>query len=174
MLIIQFTGLSGAGKTTISTRLKQVLEQQNHTVELIDGDTYRNTLCKDLGFSKADRQENIRRLGKLAYSFGAQRSVVIIAAINPYQDIRAELNINYGVKTVWINCDMDELIKRDTKGLYKRVFLPAEHPDKLHNLTGVNDTYDVPVNYDLQINTHLETLDQSVNKLLVFIQHQLA
>jgi adenylylsulfate kinase len=169
MLIIQFTGLSGGGKTTISTHFKQLMEQGNHTVEIIDGDTYRNTLCKDLGFSKADRQENIRRLGKVAAQLSSQRSVVIIAAINPYQQVRHELRANYGVKTVWINCDIDELLKRDTKGLYKRALLPSEHPDKIHNLTGINDTYEAPLDYDLQINTHLETLEESVDKLMSFV-----
>ncbi|MEO6523469.1 MAG: adenylyl-sulfate kinase [Mucilaginibacter sp.] len=173
MLIIQFTGLSGGGKTTISTRFKQLMEQQNHTVEIIDGDTYRNTLCKDLGFSKADRQENIRRLGKVAAQLAPQTSVVIIAAINPYQQVRHELKTNYGVKTVWINCDIDELLKRDTKGLYKRALLPNEHPNKIYNLTGINDTYDAPIDHDLQINTHIETLQQSVDKLMDFVKQYL-
>jgi len=173
MLIIQFTGLSGGGKTTISIQFKQIMEQQGHAVEIIDGDTYRNTLCKDLGFSKADRQENIRRLGKVAAELAPQKSVVIIAAINPYQQVRDELKVHYGVKTVWINCAIDELLKRDTKGLYKRALLPNEHPDKIHNLTGINDTYEVPSDADLQINTHLETLEQSVAKLIDFVKQHL-
>jgi adenylylsulfate kinase len=174
MLIIQFTGLSGCGKTTLSNHCKMLLEQQNHTVEIIDGDTYRNTLCKDLGFSKADRMENIRRLGNVAHALAPNKSVVIIAAINPYQQVRHELKTKYGVKTVWINCDINELLKRDTKGLYKRALLPAKHPDKIFNLTGINDTYEEPEDYDLQVNTHLETTEQSVNQLMGFIIKQLA
>ena len=131
------------------------------------------SLCKDLGFSKADRQENIRRLGKVAAGLAPQKTVVIIAAINPYQQVRHELKTHYGVKTVWINCDIDELLKRDTKGLYKRALLPSEHPDKIHNLTGINDTYEIPIDYDLQINTHLETLEQSVDKLMGFVKRYL-
>lgn len=173
MLIIQFTGLSGCGKTTISNHFKLLFEQQSHTVEIIDGDTYRNTLCKDLGFSKADRCENIRRLGKVAHSLAPSRTVVIIAAINPYQQVRHELITNYGVKTVWINCEISELLKRDTKGLYTRALLPDNHPDKIFNLTGINDTYESPVNFDLQLNTHLETLEQSVTKLVDFVNKQL-
>lgn len=169
MLIIQFTGLSGCGKTTLSNQVKFLLEQQNHHVEILDGDHYRNTLCKDLGFSKADRCENIRRLGSLANSATAHKKVVIIAAINPYEEIRNELKVKYNAKVVWINCALTELVKRDTKGLYKRALLLDHHPDKIFNLTGVNDTYEIPCNYDLQLNTHIETLQQSVNRLIGFV-----
>ncbi|WP_073404342.1 adenylyl-sulfate kinase [Mucilaginibacter sp. OK098] len=169
MLIIQLTGLSGSGKTTLSDYVKQALEDQSLRVEIIDGDTYRKTLCRDLGFSKEDRSENIRRLGKAAYSFTGSIDVVIIAAINPFEQIRNELKLNYGIKTVWINCDIDVLIKRDTKGLYRRALLPEDHPDKLNNLTGINDSYDLPLDHDLVINTHTETAEQSGNLLRDFI-----
>jgi adenylylsulfate kinase len=173
MLIIQLTGLSGAGKTTLSRRVKQLLEQQNIGVKIIDGDEYRKTLCKDLGFSKADRCENIRRLGRLAYEFTGTSNVVIIAAINPYEDVRQELKQQYRAKTVWINCPVNELIKRDTKGLYKKALLPELHPDKIYNFTGINDNYDVPVDYDLVINTDLESLEQSSGKFCDFIYQQI-
>jgi adenylylsulfate kinase len=154
MLIIQLTGLSGAGKTTLSQYVKQKLGEANLSVEIIDGDTYRKTLCADLGFSKADRCENIRRLGQAAFSF---------------EEVREELRKEYGVKTVWINCNIDVLIERDTKGLYKRALLPEDHPDKLNNLTGVNDDYDLPSTCDLIINTHQQTTAQSGNMLCDFI-----
>jgi len=169
MLIIQLTGLSGSGKTTLSQKVKHLLERQNLKVEIIDGDEYRKTLCKDLGFSKADRCENIRRLGYLAYEFSRSKDVIIIAAINPYEEIRQELKKQYCAKTVWINCPVDDLIKRDTKGFYKRALLPEEHPDKLYNFTGINDDYDLPADYDLAVHTHLETVGQSVEKICEFI-----
>jgi len=169
MLIIQLTGLSGAGKTTISNYAKQKLEEQAIAVEIIDGDTYRKTLCADLGFSHEDRCENIRRLAKAAHSFTGIRDAAIIAAINPFEKIREELRTKYAIKTVWINCNVDVLIERDTKGLYKRALLPGDHPDKLHNLTGINDGYDQPLNCDLIINTHAETTEQSGDALYSFI-----
>ncbi|ASU34275.1 adenylyl-sulfate kinase [Mucilaginibacter xinganensis] len=172
MLIIQLTGLSGSGKTTLSQFVKQALEDRHLTVEIIDGDTYRKTLCRDLGFSVEDRCENIRRLGHAAHSFAGSRDVVIIAAINPFEHIRKELEIKYGIKTVWINCNVDVLIARDTKGLYRRALLPEDHPDKLHNLTGINDSYDTPVNYALLINTHMQSTAQCGGLLCDFIlQH---
>lgn len=169
MLIIQLTGLSGAGKTTISNYVKQKLAELAIKIEIIDGDVYRKTLCADLGFSPQDRCENIRRLAKAALSFCDTCDAAIIAAINPFEEVREELRTSYGIKTVWINCDVDVLIERDTKGLYKRALLPADHPDKLHNLTGINDNYDRPLNSDLIINTHLEDTEVSGDKLCRFI-----
>jgi adenylylsulfate kinase len=103
-MIIQLTGLSGAGKTTIALLTKQLLESDGMKVTVIDGDEYRKTLCKDLGFSKEDRHENMRRLGRLAFSFATQGEIVIIAAINPYESVRQELKENYGAYTTWIDC----------------------------------------------------------------------
>ena len=173
MLIIQLTGLSGSGKTTLSCYVKQKLEVSDLRVEIVDGDIYRKTMCNDLGFSRDDRCENIRRLGRIACSFTGSRDVVIIAAINPFEAVRKELERNYDIKTVWINCDLAVLINRDTKGLYKRALLPHDHPDKLDNLTGVNDDYDVPVNPDLVINTHTETREQSGDLLCHYILEEI-
>jgi adenylyl-sulfate kinase len=168
-MIIQLTGLSGAGKTTIAALVRPLLERHGLQVTIIDGDEYRKTLCRDLGFSKEDRQENIRRLGKLAYSFSQQQHVAIIAAINPYESIRQELKEKYGSLTVWVNCDIDELVRRDTKGLYKRSLLPDDDPAKIFNLTGINDTYEPPGTADLIIDTHSEAPEQSAGKLCELI-----
>lgn len=169
MLMIQLTGLSGAGKTTLAEKVKQLLEAKELKTEIIDGDIYRKTICKDLGFSKEDRCENIRRLGKAAHSFAGMRDIVIIAAINPFEQIRKELKEKYSAKTVWIKCDMPVLLTRDTKGLYKRAALPDDHPEKIFNLTGVNDVYEEPLSADLAIDTGNETIEQSSQKLYDFI-----
>ncbi|MBL7747504.1 MAG: adenylyl-sulfate kinase [Chitinophagaceae bacterium] len=173
MLLIQMTGLSGAGKTSIARLTIPLLEEQGLAAEVIDGDEYRKTLCKDLGFSKADRHENIRRLGKLAYDLTRDGKIAIIAAINPYEEIRNELKEKYAAKTVWINCSKEELIVRDTKGLYKRALLPDGHPDKVKNLTGISDVYEEPPSPDLTILTHTESADDSARQLFQFIIHSL-
>ena len=174
MLLIQLTGLSGSGKSTIAKGVKKLLEQQLHRVEIIDGDIYRKILCPDLGYSKEDRNENIRRLGFVANLLAIHGVVAILATINPYEDIRNELK-GYGpyVKTVWINCEIETLIKRDTKQLYKKAMLPDNHPDKIHNLTGVNDPYEPPLDPDLVINTHLESEKESIEMLCSFILKKL-
>lgn len=168
-MIIQLTGLSGAGKTTLVEGVKSLLEKHSLKIEIIDGDAYRKTLCKDLGFSKEDRMENIRRLGRAARSLKDRADIILIAAINPFEETRNELKEKYGTKTVWIKCDMPVLINRDTKGLYKRALLHDNHPEKLFNLTGVNDTYEIPVAPDLVIDTGTEPAHQSVQRFYEFL-----
>jgi adenylylsulfate kinase len=170
MLFIQLTGLSGSGKTTIANGVKIILEDKGFHVEVIDGDVYRKKLCSDLGFSKEDRNENIRRLGFVSNRFAVNGVISILAAINPYEEIRKELSL-YGthVKTVWIHCDLDTLIRRDTKQLYKRAFLSDDHPEKIKNLSGINDPYETPLNPDLVVNTGIESEEESINLLAEFI-----
>jgi adenylylsulfate kinase-like enzyme len=93
----------------------------------------------------------------------------MIAAINPFEETRNELKENYATKTVWIKCDIPVLINRDTKGLYKRALLHDNHPDKLFNLTGVNDTYEPPLSPDLVIDTSIETATQSIQAFYDFL-----
>lgn len=173
-MIIQLTGLSGAGKTTLATGAKSFLEKHALTAEVIDGDVYRKTICKDLGFTREDRMENIRRLGKVAWSFKDRVDIILIAAINPFEEIRNELKEKYSAKTVWIKCDIDVLIERDPKNLYKRALLHDDHPDKIFNLTGVNDRYEIPAAPDLVIETSRESPAQSIQTLYEFILYSRA
>lgn len=172
-MIIQFCGLSGSGKTTLAERVSTLLQQQNVKAEIIDGDVYRKVLCADLGFSKEDRNENIRRLAFVASKLSAHGVVTIICAINPYDDIRREVSAKYpNVKTVYIDCSIDELVRRDTKQLYRKALLPDGHPDKINNLTGINDPFDAPSVCDLTIKTDAETIEESAQRLLRFILAQ--
>jgi len=172
-MIIQLTGLSGAGKSTIAQHVAGKLVSSGIPAEVIDGDRYRKTVCKDLGFSKKDRCENIRRLGKIAAEKAWAGNVVILAAINPYEEVRRELAQQYQAKTVFIDCNLPTLINRDTKGLYYRAMLPPSHPDKLLNLTGVNDTYEAPNCPDLVLRTDQEQLEESAGKLYRYIVSRL-
>ncbi len=169
MILIQLTGLSGAGKTTLAYKVSAALNAFGLKSVVLDGDAYRKTLCRDLGFSYSDRMENIRRLGKLAYEYMLNGDIAIISAINPFEEGRQELQRLYGAKTIWIDCTLEALRKRDTKGLYRRAMLPDNHPEKLTNLTGVNDRFEEPINADLRICTHLETIDKSVTQMINYI-----
>lgn len=170
MLFIEMTGLSGSGKSTIASLASSELTRMGYKNEVIDGDVYRKTLCKDLGFSEADRKENIRRLGIVCNLLSKNGIIAMLAAINPFEETRNELK-NYGdyVKLVWINCDLETLTNRDTKDLYRRARLPEGDPDRITNLTGVNDRFDIPKNYDLVIDTSVLTIEQSVKKMVDFI-----
>lgn len=170
MHLLQFTGLSGAGKTTIAHSIKAVLESQGQPVAIIDGDVYRKNLCADLGFSAEHRRENIRRLGAVAQGFVCRGTIAIVAAINPYESARQHLVQAYGAHTVWLQCPLDVLQQRDTKGLYRRAALPQGHPEKVNNLTGVNDPYENPTAADLVLHTGEESVEASVARVLDFIR----
>lgn len=170
MLLIQFTGLSGSGKTTIARLAQQKLTAKNLSIEVIDGDDYRKTICKGLGFSYDDRVENLRRLGFVGKLLLKNGVISIISAINPFESVRKELSESSAkVKTVWINCSLETLIQRDPKGLYKRALLPDNDSNKLYQFTGVSDLYEEPINPDLIINTDKESPEESSDKLVEFI-----
>ena len=174
MILIQFTGLSGSGKTTIANMVKVKLAAKKIYIEIIDGDEYRKTLCKGLDFSYDDRVENLRRLGFVGKLLLRHDVISIISAINPFESVRRELSeSSNSVKTVWINCSLETLIKRDPKGLYKRALLPNNHPEKLLQFTGVSDTYENPISPDLILNTDNETPEESSSKLVEFILNQI-
>jgi len=163
--------MSGAGKTTLAEHTKNNLTLLGVPVEIIDADEYRKFIIKDLGFSKNDRCENIRRLAFIANKFSKHNITTIICAINPYEEIRQEIKKKYdNVKTVFINCEINELIKRDTKGLYKKALLPETHTDKIHNLTGINDPFEIPEKPDLIIDTSKDDVIKSTESLVQFIQ----
>lgn len=173
-MIILLCGLSGAGKTTLAYSVKNKLDELGKCTEILDGDEYRKMLFKELGYSQQDRMENIRRLGFIAGKLSTHGIITIISAINPYQEMRDELVDTYpDVKTVFVDCPVDILTQRDTKGLYARALLPNDHPNKLHNLTGVNDRFDTVLQPDLHILTGTQTLTESTELLFGLITGQL-
>src|SRR4051794_5935126 len=138
MLLIQMTGLSGAGKSSIAKIAQAALTRLGYKVELLDGDHCRRHLCHDLGFSKADRLENIRRLGFVGLMLAKNGVISILAAINPYEEAREELkNKSPLAKLVFIDCPLFITMQRDTKGLYRKALLPPEHPDHIMHFTGI-------------------------------------
>lgn len=169
-IIIQFCGLSGAGKTTLAEGLLMDFQKENLKVKVIDGDVYRKTLCKDLGFSKEDRMENIYRLSALAHTLKEDYDFIILALINPFQEAREQITLKYEAPLIWLKCDLPTLIERDTKGLYRKALLPDHHQDKIHNLTGVNDTFDQPTNVSLIIETSKLNLEESLYELKGFLK----
>ena len=173
-MILLFCGLSGVGKTTLAVHVKNKLAGAEIAVEIIDADEYRQRLFKDLVYSRESRFENIRRLGFIANKFSAHNIVTIVSAINPYDEIRKELVDTYhNVKIIHLDCTIDVLIKRDTKGLYKKALLPDVHPDKISNLTGINDPFEVPISPELYINTSELNIGQSTNEIYLFIMQNI-
>jgi adenylylsulfate kinase len=161
-LTVWLTGLSGAGKTTIASRLAGELRGQGRRVEVLDGDVIRENLSKGLGFSKADRDTNIRRIGFVAELLTRNGVVVVVAAISPYRAVRDEVRRGVGrFLEVYVRCPLDELVRRDVKGLYRRA-LAGEIPQ----FTGVSDPYEEPAAPEVLVDTAVETVDESVRKVL--------
>jgi len=161
--------LSGTGKTTLSNSLLAWSDFLGLRIKLIDGDVCRQTLCKDLGFSKADRLENIARLGAYAWSLTDAYDFIIIAAINPYEEARISLKRQYGAILIWLRCDLQTLIARDPKGLYRKALLSDHHPDKIHNLTSLNDTFETSLIADLIVDTDALNAEETLWVVVRFL-----
>lgn len=170
-MILLLCGLSGAGKTTLANYVKNKLDKESIAIEVIDADIYRENISRDLGFSREDRFENISRLGSIAEAFSAQDIIPIIASITPYELMRKTIKDTYKeVKVIHIDCELNCLIKRDTKGLYKRALLADGDPQKIDNLSGINDPFETPDHPDLYINTYTSSVEESALKLYGFIK----
>ena len=160
-LTVWFTGLPSAGKTTIAHALeKRLLEEDDVKVEILDGDVARTHLTKGLGFSKEDRDENIRRIGYVAQLLTRNGVVTLCSVISPYKEIREEIRGKHGSGQffeVYVSTPTDVCRERDVKGLY------AKHAaGEIKSLTGVDDPYEPPLAPDVTIAAHDLTLDESV------------
>jgi len=159
---VWITGLSGSGKTTLGEALVAELRASGRRVELLDGDALRATLSKGLGFSKQDRDEHIRRLGFVAELLMRNGVAVVVAAISPYRATRDEMRRRLvDFVEVYTRCSLDELQRRDTKGLYARA-----RSGELPNFTGVSDPYEEPVAPEIVIDTEQRSPDVSLALLL--------
>jgi len=157
------TGLSGAGKSTIAGAVAARLRSEGVAVEVLDGDEVREHLSKGLGFSREDRDINVRRIAYVAKLLCRNGVAVITAAISPYRATREEARreIGDGFIEVYVNASLEECIRRDVKGLYNKAIAGA-----ITSFTGVSDPYEPPTHPEVQVDTERETLEQSVEKVL--------
>jgi adenylylsulfate kinase len=161
-----FTGLSGAGKTTISRAVDEELRARGCQVEILDGDIVRQNLTKGLGFSKEDRDENIRRIGFVSQLLTRNGVIVLVSAISPYRAIREEVRQRIGnFVEVFVNAPLAVCEERDVKGLYQRA-----RAGEIKKFTGIDDPYEPPLNPEVECQTNLETLEESVTKVLAKLE----
>ncbi|NJK67641.1 MAG: adenylyl-sulfate kinase [Oscillatoriales cyanobacterium RU_3_3] len=161
-ITVWFTGLSGAGKTTVSTELAKVLRRQGHKVEVLDGDTVRKSLTRDLGYSRADRDENIRRIGFVADLLTRNGVIVLVSVISPYRDVREEVRHQIGnFIEVYVKAPLEVCEQRDVKGLYKRA-----RAGEIRGFTGIDDPYEPPLHPQVECQTDRETVVESVAKVM--------
>lgn len=172
--VLWFTGLSGAGKSTLSAELARHLAQAGCPVELLDGDEVRTHLSKGLGFSREDRDINVRRIGFVARLLARHGVIAITAAISPYRDVREEQRSltrgdGAGFFEVYMECPIEVLAERDVKGLYKKA-LAGEIP----HFTGVSDPYEPPARPDVVIRSDRDTIEQGLGRVLAtLVEHGL-
>src|SRR5215472_16598262 len=157
-----FTGLSGAGKTTISRLLEGHLRERDSRLEILDGDVVRENLSKGLGFSKEDRDTNIRRIAYVARLITRSGGVAITAAISPYRATRDEARGQIGpFVEVFVRCPLPSLVQRDTKGLYAKALR-----GEIAQFTGVSDPYEEPLAAEVVVDTDIESVSESAAKVL--------
>jgi len=155
------TGMSGAGKSTISERLMARFRKAGAKVELLDGDIVRTNLSQGLGFSREDRDTNIRRIGFVSELLSRNGIVVVVAAISPYRETREEVKSRIAnFVEVHVDCPIEVLASRDVKGLYKRALV-----GEVVNFTGISDPYEPPLHPDVTVRSDRETVDESVDKI---------
>jgi len=167
-VILWFTGFSGSGKSTVAGALESALHQQGVHTYLLDGDNVRHGLCKDLGFSDADRVENIRRVGELSKLMVDAGLVVLTAFISPFQAERDMVRNLVGdgeFIEVFLDTPLDICEQRDPKGLYKKA-----RAGEIKHFTGIDSDYQVPVNPEIRIDTSANSLEQSVQQLVAYLK----
>lgn len=162
------TGFSGAGKTTIAKALEPVLRARGIRFERLDGDTVREGLTRDLGFSKEDRDKNIERVTFVAKLLSRNGVGVVASFISPYREarekVRAETN---NFIEVFVNAPLQVCADRDVKGMYAKAFA-----GEIANFTGVSDPYEPPLSAEIEVRTDHETLQESVDKIIAYLEAQ--
>lgn len=167
-ITLWFTGMSGAGKTTIAMEVEKQLRQRGVRVERLDGDVVRESLTRDLGFSKEDRDKNIERVTFVAKLLTRQGVIVLASFISPYQATRDYSRRQIGeFAEIYVDAPLEVLIKRDVKGLYKKAIA-----GEIDNFTGISDPYEAPEQPDLHIRTDQETVAESAAKVIAFLEER--
>jgi adenylyl-sulfate kinase len=169
--VLWLTGLSGAGKSTLAGALRDALAPER-ALEILDGDEVRTYLSKGLGFSKEDRDTNVRRIGFVARLLARNGTAVVTAAISPYAEIRDEVRVlaardGVAFVEVYVSARLEKLAERDVKGLYKKA-LAGEIP----HFTGVSDPYEPPVAPDVTVRTDVETVEESLGRILAHLRER--
>ena len=164
--VVWLTGLSGAGKSTVAAKLAPALAERGQRVELLDGDEVRTNLCQGLGFSRADRDTNVARIGYVAAKLAHHGVAVLVAAISPYRKARDQVRASVDrFVEVHVAAPVATCVERDPKGLYAKA-LAGEIP----HFTGVSDPYEPPLRPEVVLHTDTESVDQSVHQVLTWLE----
>jgi len=164
--VLWFTGLPCSGKTTLADIVYRELKKKGINCVRLDGDIVRKSICRDLGFSKTDRAENLRRVMYVAKLLSQQNVAVLASFVSPYQYMREMIRENVtNYIEVYIDCDIKECIKRDVKGMYKK----ALHGE-IENFTGISDVYQTPLYPEITVCTDIKSIDECVDKIMNYLK----
>ncbi|MCP4094334.1 MAG: adenylyl-sulfate kinase [Planctomycetes bacterium] len=164
--VLWFTGLSGSGKSTLSRMIEGELRKRGCKIEVLDGDEVRENLSKGLGFSKEDRDTNIRRIGYVAKLLARNGAIAITAAISPYAEVRNQCRaMNRDFVEVYADCSIEELTRRDVKGLYAKAL-----SGEIKNFTGISDPYEAPENPEVTINSETQSEEESLVAIMSYLE----
>ena len=156
-----FTGLSGSGKSTVAGVIERRLRETGAKVEMLDGDIVRQRLSQDLGFSKEDRDTNVKRIGFVCELLSRNGVIAIVAAISPYRDTREEVRSKIqNFVEVYVECPLEVVAGRDVKGLYQKAMA-----GEIGNFTGISDPYEPPANPEVVVHSDRETPEESADKV---------
>lgn len=159
---IWFTGLPSSGKSTLAVLLEKEIRSMGRNVEVLDGDVVRTNLSKGLGFSKEDRDTNIKRIGFVCHLLSRNATFAISAAISPYKEVRGDVRDMIGdFVEVFVDCPLEECIKRDVKGLYKKAIA-----GEISGFTGISDPYEAPENPEVIVKTADEDPQDSLRTII--------
>ena len=164
-----FTGLSGSGTTTTADRVTQLLEQRGRTVTVLDGDVVRTHLSRGLGFSREDRDENVRRVGYVATEIVRHGGIAICALVSPYRATRDEVRamVGPGFIEIYVDTPLEVVIERDVKGLYA-----ASERGDVPQMTGVSDPYEPPATPELRLETVDRTLEENASSVISYLEER--
>ncbi len=166
-LILWFTGLPSSGKSTLANEIEKELIQRNHRTYILDGDNVRMGLCKDLGFSAEDREENIRRIGEVSKLFMDSGVIVLSAFVSPYRadrDAIRELVEEGEFVEVFVDCSVEKCEQRDVKGLYKKA-----REGVIKGFTGIDDPYEEPSNPEIVVDTEKHSIEECKQQILDYL-----
>lgn len=166
--VLWFTGLSGSGKTTLAIALEHALHKMGKHTYILDGDKFRETLNKDLGFSPSDREENIRRIGSVSLATVDAGLITLVTLISPFRKSRDNVRAMHSPKDfieVYIDCPLEVCEKRDVKGLYYKA-----RQGIIKEFTGISSPYEPPINPEITIDTAKLDLDSSVKVILKYLK----
>lgn len=166
-LTLWLTGLSGAGKSTITEALVEKLKKENAelALEVLDGDEVREHLCRDLGFTKEDRFKNIERISFLAGKISKHGVLVLVPVIAPYKEARVMArSLSKNFAEVFVKADIETVKNRDVKGLYKKAIA-----GEIKNFTGISDPYEEPENPEILVETDKNSLEECVDKIYQYL-----